>query len=156
MYCVVYDSRGGTTKGVANSVAEGLGIESIDCKQILRGYKPFEEVEGFIFFTYTDKIGGISKRTARFLESYSGKMKGVVANGSSDFKAMGKFAISGDIISETYGVELISKLDRGGSNKDVNTIVSKSAGILGYKREKVAYKPDITRRVGGVLQLERM
>lgn len=156
MYCVVYDSRGGTTKGVANNVAEFLGIESMDVKDILRGDKPFGLVKGFIFFTYTDKVGGVSKRTREFLTEHGDKMLGVVANGSSDFKAMGMFAIAGDIIAKEYNVDILAKLDRGGTYEDAHNIVSQCVRIFGYKQEKVAYKPDITKRVGGLLQLERM
>lgn len=156
MQCVVFDSRGGTTKGIANKVAENLGLESINCKDILNGNKPFEECEGFIFFTYTDKIGGISKRTGKFLEEHGDKMLGVVANGSSDFKPMGAFAVAGDVISEKYNVEIIRKLDRGGTQLDEHSISTRAAKLLGYKKEKVAFKPDITRKVNGLFQLERM
>lgn len=156
MNCVVYESRGGTTKGMAKNVANKLGVDVYEVDEFKN--EPFDKYEGFIFFTYTDKVGKVPEKSGKFLleEEYSKRMVGVVSNGSTDFMRVKSFAKAGEIISEAFNVPLISKLDKGGTPKDEYNIINKSIKLFGYKEEKVAYKPELTKKVNGIFQMKRM
>lgn len=156
MNCIVYDSRGGTTRGMANRVSEKLGVDVYEVEEFKN--EPFDKYKGFIFFTYTDKVGKVPEKSGNFLmeEEYSKRMLGVVSNGSTDFKHINTFAKAGDLISEAFKVPLLGKLDKGGNLKDEYEIVNKAIKIFGYKEELVAYKPDITKKVNGIFKMTRM
>lgn len=123
MLQIIYDSRegSGTTENFAIKLASTLGIRAYNVNQS-------EYITGdFILCTYTYGLGEIPKTTMDFLNRGNNKdyIKGVVSNGSSNFKAMGLFAISGDRIRDTYNVPLYKKLDMGGTNEDIYEVASR-------------------------------
>lgn len=155
VFCVVYDSRGGTTRHAAEHVAKLLGVPSFDVKH-KETIDALYHYEAFIFFTYTDMLGKLSKRTRRFLfdSPHAKRMKGVVANGSSDFIPKGVFGVAGDIISNQYQVPLIRKLDKGGTERDLREIQEKVAVMFGIESSSNQFALN-TGRLNGMLQLKR-
>lgn len=155
MFCVVYDSRGGTTRHAAEQVAKMLGVPSFDVKH-KETLDALYHYEAFIFFTYTDMLGKLSKRTRRFLfdAPHTHRMKGVVANGSSDFISKGVFGVAGDIISNQYQVPLIRKLDKGGTERDLRDIQMKVEDMFGIQSSSNQLELT-TGRLNGMLQLKR-
>lgn len=112
---IIYDSRNetGTTKSYATKLAKLFNVPcyNVNDNELLD--------DKYILCTYTDGLGEVPKTTEEFLQQHSHNIIGVVGNGSSNFKTMGLFAKVGDIISSKYNVELLKKLDMGGTNSDV-------------------------------------
>lgn len=151
---IIYDSRGGTTRGVANQVSKELDVRSVDCVDILEGRYELPENRKYVFITYTDKIGELPIKTQEFLKGHSEGLKAVVGNGSSDFKKMGMFGKAGEIISNMFNVPLLYKLDRGGSTQDIVKISNKVSGVLELGKN-VELKEKKSYQLGTMMTLTR-
>ncbi|MEJ7218395.1 class Ib ribonucleoside-diphosphate reductase assembly flavoprotein NrdI [Staphylococcus gallinarum] len=66
-------------------------------------------------------FGGIPQEVKEFLDYHSSGMIAVMSSGNSNWGD--NFAKSGEIISETYKVELIGKFELAGTEKDVDKLI---------------------------------
>lgn len=125
---IVYDTREetGTTKNFAKQVAKLLKVKAINVQDV-----PDDCTEEYILCTYTAGLGEVPKNTVEFLDKHHERMVAVVANGSSNFNKLGLFAKSGDRISNKYVVELLRKLDMGGTSEDIKYVARRSALLMG-------------------------
>ena len=132
MVKIIYDSRRvtGTTKNFAVNLGKATGLEVMYVKDVPNDFK-----EDFILCTYTAGVGEVPVTTKEFLTKFGETMKAVVANGSSNFKAKGLFGVAGDRISNEYGVELLHKLDIGGTAEDVKYVARRVNFIFGINTE---------------------
>ncbi|MBQ9057877.1 MAG: class Ib ribonucleoside-diphosphate reductase assembly flavoprotein NrdI [Atopobiaceae bacterium] len=109
---VAYASRTGNVE----AVVEKLGIT--DAVKIEDGT---ETIEGeYIVMCYTDGKGIVPEAVEAFLKANPG-VKGVVASGNSERHA-DTFCWAADIISKEYGVPTIAKLDKQGTDEDLDAI----------------------------------
>lgn len=134
---ILYDTRNvsGTTKSFAEKLGNALNIPvySVIEMPVVQGK--------YIICTYTDGLGEVPTTTETFLgnETNQKNIIGVVGNGSSNFKTMGLFAKVGEIISERFNVELLKKLDMGGTMSDVLTVAKR----LNYKyKMNIQFNPN--------------
>ncbi|MCY8636485.1 class Ib ribonucleoside-diphosphate reductase assembly flavoprotein NrdI [Bacillus sp. S17B2] len=126
---IVYDSRTGTTKSTALRVGNALGLKVKD----VRDFEKEEVTEPFVFFTYTMGKGETPRRSVWFLNKWGHKMMAVVANGSNRFIPVGLFATAGETIANQYQVELITKLDMGGTIEDMSKLVKRIGELHGLR-----------------------
>lgn len=141
---ILYDTRNisGTTKVFAEQLADSLGLRAyhIDSVDYVQG--------GYILCTYTDGVGEVPRNTQRFLRKgeNSTHLLGVVANGSSNFKATGLFAVAGDRLSNDYDVPLYRKIDMGGTNEDLYEVASRLNYVYNLLPEldKTKFLPEST------------
>lgn len=82
--------------------------------------------EPYILVTYTIKFGEVPDNVFKFLERDGNHkfMQGVVSSGNRNWGA-DMFGKAGDIISQTYRVPLIHKIELSGNQKDVDYIKHK-------------------------------
>lgn len=130
MEMIIYDSRAntGTTKHFAKQLAQMFGLQAISVQEV-NDYNV--NVTAYVLCTYTIDYGAVPDDTQRFLRNHSAKMRAVVANGSSNFRSMGLFGRAGDKISSQYGVELIGRLDMGGSKEDLLKVAQRLEVMTG-------------------------
>lgn len=126
MTIIMYDSRrlSGTTMNFARKLGKTLNLP-VKCVKDITTID-----EDYILCTYTAGVGEVPLATQKFLENNSKYIKGVVANGSSNFKQQGLFALAGERISNEFGCELLKKLDMGGSDIDVEYVAKRCAKLL--------------------------
>lgn len=117
MEMVIYDSRAnsGTTKHFARQLARLFNVPAISVQEITQ----YTEIKSYILCTYTIDYGAVPEDTKNFLMKHAANMLAVVANGSSNFRTMGLFGRAGDRISAQYEVELLGRLDMGGTREDL-------------------------------------
>ena len=108
---IVYASRTGNVR----SVVSKLSKESIEISDELQVSEPY------LLFTYTDGLGDVPSKVARFLEQNGELCKGVVVSGNSNFGTR-LFGAAGDKIASTYQVPLVRKLDLRGYQADYEAI----------------------------------
>lgn len=108
---IVYASRTGNVR----SVVSKLSKESIEISDELQVSEPY------LLFTYTDGLGDVPSKVARFLEQNREFCKGVVVSGNSNFGTK-LFGAAGDKIASTYQVPLVRKLDLRGYQADYEAI----------------------------------
>lgn len=141
---ILYDTRegSGTTQNFAEKLAESLGLRAYNINLV-------DFVQGdYILCTYTYGLGELPVTTSKFLNTGDNAkfIKGVVGNGSSNFKSMGLFGVVGDRIRDSYNVPLYKKLDMGGTNEDVYGVALQinHQFNLGLNIDKSMYKPEST------------
>lgn len=108
---IVYASRTGNVR----SIVSKLGQESIEISEGLQLDEPF------LLITYTDGLGDVPTKVARFLEQNGEFCKGVVVSGNSNF-GHSVFGGAGDKIAGIYDVPLVRKLDLRGYQADYEAI----------------------------------
>lgn len=136
MTVIVYESRrkSGTTKNFAETLGKVLNLKVINIEDI-----KFIK-EDYILCTHTAGLGEVPLKTQEFLRNNGEYIKGVVANGSSNFKSKGLFALAGDRISHEYDCELIRKLDIGGNREDLLKVAKRCIVLLNLNQEKVNFE----------------
>lgn len=151
MTLIIYDSRrsSGTTKNFALNLGKTLGLE----------VKHVEDIdtleEDYLLCTYTAGLGEVPLATQKFLQKNGDYIKAVVANGSSNFKMKGLFALAGERIVNQYNCELIKKLDMGGSRKDVEYVAKRCVNLFSLNNiylEKLNAEPKSTY-INGVFNI---
>ena len=70
----------------------------------------------------------VPESTARFLERYADGLRGVVSSGSFHWGA--HFARAGEQISGRYGVPLVAKLNKSGSEADAQVVAPVPENVL--------------------------
>lgn len=130
MEMIIYDSRAntGTTKHFAKQLARMFGVQAISVQEV-NDYNV--NVKAYVLCTYTIDYGAVPEATQTFLKKHSAEMIAVVANGSSNFRTMGLFGRAGDKISSQYDVEMIGRLDMGGSKEDLLKIAQRLEVMTG-------------------------
>ncbi|KPN95054.1 class Ib ribonucleoside-diphosphate reductase assembly flavoprotein NrdI [Lysinibacillus sp. ZYM-1] len=108
---IVYASRTGNVRNVVSK----LQAETVELSEELQLNKPY------LLITYTDGLGDIPAKVARFLEKNRDFCKGVVASGNSNF-GHNVFGAAGEKIAATYHVPLVRKLDLRGNQTDYEAI----------------------------------
>ena len=108
---IVYASRTGNVRYIASK----LKAECIEISEELKLTRPY------LLITYTDGLGDIPAKVARFLENNAKFCKGVVVSGNSNFGHTA-FGGAGDKIAATYHISLVRKLDLRGYQEDYEEI----------------------------------
>lgn len=108
---IVYASRTGNVRYIASK----LKAEPIEISEELMLKNPY------LLITYTDGLGDIPEKVARFLEQNAKFCKGVVVSGNSNFGHT-VFGGAGDKIAATYHIPLVCKLDLRGYQADYEVI----------------------------------
>lgn len=90
-------------------------LEQFNCVDIKEA--PIVE-EKFILITGTSGFGQVPNKVVEFLSNNADKMLGVVASGNKNW-GENQYARSGDLISETFNVPLLMKIENSGFPKDV-------------------------------------
>ena len=108
---IVYASRTGNVRYIASK----LKAECIEISEELKLTRPY------LLITYTDGLGDIPAKVARFLENNAKFCKGVVVSGNSNFGHTA-FGGAGDKIAATYHISLVRKLDLRGNQEDYEAI----------------------------------
>lgn len=135
---IVYDSRQktGTTQNFAEKLGNVLGLKVISVQQVMKS-KEFKA--NYILCTYTAGVGEVPKTTQEFLQQHSEGIKGVIANGSSNFISRGLYGLAGDRISQEYNCELLRKIDLGGNVGDIEEVAPYCAMKLGIDHQTLDY-----------------
>lgn len=108
---IVYASRTGNVRYIVSK----LQAESLELKENLIVDEPY------LLLTYTDRLGEVPAKVAKFLQSNSQLCKGVVASGNSNF-GHGFFGAAGDKIAKAYQIPLVRKLELRGFQVDYEAI----------------------------------
>lgn len=108
---IAYASRTGNVRHIVSK----LNAESIEIVEGLQLDKPY------LLITYTDGLGDIPAKVARFLKQNETFCKGVVVSGNSNF-GHNVFGGAGEKISDLYQIPLIRKLDLRGYQADYEAI----------------------------------
>ncbi|HEC2241665.1 TPA: class Ib ribonucleoside-diphosphate reductase assembly flavoprotein NrdI [Staphylococcus delphini] len=112
---VVYYTYTGKTEVFAKELrAHGIRTLSIDENSVVN--------EPFILVTPTYSFGEVPETVLAFLNNNGNNLKAVMSSGNRNWG--GNFAIAGDIVSKTYGVQLIGKFEMNGNKDDVEKLVS--------------------------------
>ena len=157
MEMIIYDSRAntGTTKHFAKQLSKVFGIQAISVQEVMN-YKV--NVKAYVLCTYTIDYGAVPEDTQKFLKAHSSKMIAVVANGSSNFRKMGLFGRAGDKISSQYDVELLARLDVGGTKEDLRNVAERLEVMTGQsmKVADVLHVRPQSKFVNGRFQLHSL
>lgn len=86
--------------------------------------------EPYILITYTTGYGQVPDLTTDFLKNNAFFLQGVSASGNKNWGDL--FGKSADIISNLYGVPVISKFELAGSQKDVYNFMEGMKAIETY------------------------
>lgn len=118
---IVFASR---TGNVRNIVTEKLGLPYIEITPELVMNEPF------VLFTYTDGLGQAPKAVTNFMVNNNNYAfcKGVVASGNTNFGI--NFCKSADVISQTFSVPILGKLDLRGQQVQLEEIIQKYNKIM--------------------------
>ncbi|MEH7072857.1 class Ib ribonucleoside-diphosphate reductase assembly flavoprotein NrdI [Neobacillus drentensis] len=108
---IAYASRTGNVRYIAFK----LKAEPIEISEELILKKPY------LLITYTDGLGDIPEKVARFLEKNARFCKGVVVSGNSNFGHT-IFGGAGEKIAAIYQIPLVRKLDLRGYQADYEAI----------------------------------
>lgn len=135
---IVYDSRQetGTTRNFAEKLGNVLGLNVVSVQQAM-AKKEFNAE--YILCTYTAGVGEVPQTTKAFLQVHSKGIKGVIANGSSNFMSRGLYGLAGDRISKEYKCDLLRKIDLGGNVGDVEAVAPFCAMKLGIDNRKLDF-----------------
>jgi len=104
---VVYHSKTGNVRRFMKK----LDVRYVEISEMV------EVKEPFVLVTYTTGFGQIPEKVQKFLRDNSAYLRGVSASGNKNWGDM--FARSADLISNQYGVPVISKFELSGRQKDV-------------------------------------
>ena len=116
---IAFASRTGNIRHIVNQ----LNIPNQEINEDI------EIVEPYILFTYTDGLGQVPAKVEKFMQSNHSYCKGVIVSGNSNF-GHNLFGRAGDILSSTYEVPLLHKLDLRGSIKDYEVIIKKIYEVM--------------------------
>ncbi|MGG2053840.1 class Ib ribonucleoside-diphosphate reductase assembly flavoprotein NrdI [Lysinibacillus pakistanensis] len=108
---IIYASRTGNVRNVVSKL-KGKSMELSEELQLS---------EPYLLITYTDGLGDIPAKVARFLEQNGNYCKGVVVSGNSNFGHT-VFGAAGEKIAAKYHVPLVRKLDLRGNQTDYDAI----------------------------------
>lgn len=112
---LAYDSLTGTVRRFTLSLQAETGLDAFD----VRTAAP----DGpFLLLTYTFGTGQVPETTARFLEAHAAGLRGVVVSGS--FHWGRNFGRAGDLIAGRYGVPLVARLNKAGSQADRDAVLA--------------------------------
>lgn len=103
---LIYYSKSNNTKRFVDSLELDLEKHSIDS----------EPKDKYVLFTPTYNFGQIPDKVQEFLDKYSDGMVGVISFGNRNWGSL--FAVSGNKISDSYGVPLLYKLELSGTQVD--------------------------------------
>lgn len=134
---ILFDSMTGNVRRFSYRLADTCGVPALD----LRAHAP---AGPFLLVTYTFGRGEMPESTARFLERYAGGLRGVVASGSFHWGA--HFARAGEQIAGRYGVPLVAKLNKSGSEADAQAV---AGWLLGNLREHTFGEDAYEENAGG-------
>jgi protein involved in ribonucleotide reduction len=109
---IAYASRTGNVRFIVHQ----LGLPNIEIQEGLILDEPF------LLCTYTDGIGEVPPIVEGFLKNNAHLCKGVVASGNSNF-GHSYFCRSADVISETYGIPIVEKIELRGFQKNSHAIM---------------------------------
>ncbi|WP_270170260.1 class Ib ribonucleoside-diphosphate reductase assembly flavoprotein NrdI [Paenibacillus sp. SYP-B4298] len=104
---VVYDSKTGNVR----RFVEKLGMRAVQLSENMYIEEPF------VLITYTTGFGQVPERVSIFLRQNFRYLAGVSASGNRNWGAA--FGKSADIVSNRYGVPVLSKFELAGSAEDV-------------------------------------
>jgi protein involved in ribonucleotide reduction len=107
----VYASRTGNVESI-------IGRLGIDALRIESGSESVDEP--FILFTYTDGYGDIPGEVEDFLLANGDKIQGVVVSGDQGYGEA--FCQAGDKIAETYGCDVLYRVENDGTDEDIAKI----------------------------------
>jgi protein involved in ribonucleotide reduction len=107
----VYASRTGNVESI-------IGRLGIDALRIESGSESVDEP--FILFTYTDGYGDIPGEVEDFLLANGDKIQGVVVSGDQGYGEA--FCQAGDKIAETYGCDVLYRVENDGTEEDIAKI----------------------------------
>lgn len=106
---VLYASRTGNVKRFIDKLDMRVEyIKNVECVN-----------EPYVLITYTDKFGEVPAEVVSFLNKHHEYLIGVSASGNRNWGSQ-LFARSADVISEKYGVPVISKFEMSGVKGDVD------------------------------------
>ena len=109
---IAYASRTGNVSFVVSK----LNLPNIEIKEAL------EMKEPFLLFTYTDGLGEVPTRVARFMEQNYKYCIGIIVSGNSNF-GHHVFGQAGDKLAVQYGIPLVCKLELRGFPQDYEKII---------------------------------
>lgn len=116
---IFFDSMTGNTRRLATRTqqllrARGIEIEIGDIRQgdVPRG--------PYVLITHTFDRGGVPRTTQDFLARHSRWMQAVASSGTHNWGA--DFARAADTISTQFGVPMLAKINKSGSQQDVDLI----------------------------------
>lgn len=112
---IYYESMTGNVRRLIARVQARVQVRAHD----LRFESPHAP---YLLFTYTFGRGEVPGQTARFLESHAGLLRGVVVSGSYHWGET--FGRAGDHISAQYGVPLVARVNKSGSDADAETVAA--------------------------------
>lgn len=125
---IVYFSKSRQTEKFIEKVEKKININkyriNIDNEKF--------EFNNYILVTPTYFFGGIPVEVKNFLDKHNKGMIAVMSSGNRNWG--NNFAKSGELISEIYDVDLISKYELAGTESDVNKLLDY---INNYFRNKV-------------------
>lgn len=107
---IVFASRTGNVRYIASK----LNGDKQEIKEGLVLHQPY------LLMTYTDGLGQIPEKVARFLERNAQHCKGVVVSGNRNFG--NNFGVAGDKIASLYTIPLVRKIDLRGYPADYEAI----------------------------------
>lgn len=113
---IVFLSRTGNIRWIADKVSASSGIDCVDMDEIHT-----EVDQPFLLITYTDALGEAPSRVIQFLEKNHTHCKGVIGSGNTNFKAFYCHAI--DVIERHFGIPALHRIDLRGKDSDIEKIV---------------------------------
>lgn len=118
---IVFTSRTGNIRHIVDK----LQLPNLELSENLIMNQPY------LLLIYTDGLGNIPGIVNSFLTKMENieYLKGVAASGNINFGE--SFCGSADIISETYGVPIIRKIDLRGKEEDVISIKTQYEKYIG-------------------------
>lgn len=114
MLHLVYDSLSGNVRRFAQGLATELGLQIQDVRSVPSGE--------YLLLTYTFGKGEPPASTVVFLQQHGALMRGVVASGS--FHWGDNFARAADVIAGQYGVPVVAKLNKSGTQADRDRVLN--------------------------------
>jgi len=115
---IVFDSRTGNVRRFVKK----LGLKAVCVKDVEKVEEPY------VLVTYTDKIGEVPFSTQKFLQNNGDLLLGVASSGNRRWKQT--FAVAADIISQKFGVPIISKFELAGNNETVQKFMERMTQLV--------------------------
>lgn len=116
---IAYTSRTGNVRYILSR----LQVETVEIKPNLTLTEPF------LLFTYTDGLGTVPPIAEQFMVDNATYCKGIIVSGNRNF-GHAFFGRAGDILSNTYNIPLVRKLDLRGTAEDYAYIQSYYMAIM--------------------------
>jgi protein involved in ribonucleotide reduction len=124
---IVYDSRTGNVRRFIHK----LNMRAIQITEDLIVEEPF------VLVTYTTGFGNVPDKVLHFLKNNHPYLAGVSASGNRNWGS--NFAKAADIISNMYGVPLISKFELSGTKSDVEFFIKEVNEIEVHRTQQHDY-----------------